>query len=434
MSSDNLENRDRWSYEPLDATKQQIRLLSLDTSSYGELDPVRCSVRIFDLETAPPFTCLSYVWGPETPTQKVMIGDHICTIRQNLHDFLKVFRRLQSSTGHDSDQFLWIDQITINQANDVERSQQVKMMGSIYKTAAGVIVWLGNGDETVQCRNWYTCTTYEAAKRFAKASNPSNLLAILQNKYFGRLWIIQEFLLARHVRLLVRDQWVFGESDVSEHQGQSIESMAFPPEFLTAHTLLAHRRNLKLPLRPLLAFFCFGSSACVDPRDKLYGLLGIMDQKECNFSVDYSRLPQEVFTDIALLIFRCLQRETWDQSKLRPEVVLARWAKHLRTLAIDMGCTPAQLSSLKVMLDSLCSKDRLACFTFFDFPISAMGFDQADSADRGIDRWWFDFQGEKYFVECVEDATVDSFNDPTRKLLSDHWEKYLPPLPSLDAE
>jgi len=40
---------------------------------------------------------------------------------------------------------LWIDAICINQESIAERSQQVPIMGDIYKTAQRVFIWLGKG-------------------------------------------------------------------------------------------------------------------------------------------------------------------------------------------------------------------------------------------------------------------------------------------------
>jgi hypothetical protein len=44
------------------------------------------------------------------------------------------------------DQFIWIDQICINQNNAKEKASQVQMMGQIYKKAARVTAYLGNSE------------------------------------------------------------------------------------------------------------------------------------------------------------------------------------------------------------------------------------------------------------------------------------------------
>jgi hypothetical protein len=42
---------------------------------------------------------------------------------------------------------IWIDSICIDQANVVERNQQVSIVADIYRSAESVYVWLGRGDE-----------------------------------------------------------------------------------------------------------------------------------------------------------------------------------------------------------------------------------------------------------------------------------------------
>ncbi len=43
---------------------------------------------------------------------------------------------------------LWVDAICINQQNLHEKAQQVRDMHTVFKTAAEVFVWLGEGDDS----------------------------------------------------------------------------------------------------------------------------------------------------------------------------------------------------------------------------------------------------------------------------------------------
>jgi hypothetical protein len=47
-------------------------------------------------------------------------------------------------------QVLWIDSICTDQEAVLERNGQVALMGEIYKSAAKVIIWLGQGNERVE--------------------------------------------------------------------------------------------------------------------------------------------------------------------------------------------------------------------------------------------------------------------------------------------
>jgi len=45
----------------------------------------------------------------------------------------------------------------------------------------------------------------------------------------------------------------------------------------------------------------FAGYDCEDPRDKLYGLLGLVNDAS-DLSIDYARLPQQVFMDAVLVM------------------------------------------------------------------------------------------------------------------------------------
>jgi hypothetical protein len=49
-------------------------------------------------------------------------------------------------------QVLWIDSICIDQSEEavIERNRQVALMGEIYKSAAKVVIWLGQSNERVE--------------------------------------------------------------------------------------------------------------------------------------------------------------------------------------------------------------------------------------------------------------------------------------------
>ncbi|KAK4173948.1 heterokaryon incompatibility protein-domain-containing protein [Triangularia setosa] len=47
-------------------------------------------------------------------------------------------------------QWIWIDQICINQQDDAEKSVQIGMIGDIYREAEVVTIWAGEGDSLMQ--------------------------------------------------------------------------------------------------------------------------------------------------------------------------------------------------------------------------------------------------------------------------------------------
>lgn len=215
MSSSLVAGADRYIYQPLLPERKQIRLIHLKRISKQDdglrNTPVECTMEMFDLGDAPPFTALSYVWGPPEPKRRIFIDSQIFTVRINLFQFLQEFRRMPPDPDVNSkpgdDDWLWIDQMSIDQSNRSERGHQVKMMKDVYSTASSVIAWLGDGSRPV---NWKPDGTakneYQAALAYEANPPHRNILEeILINTYFSRLWIVQEVLLATKIRFLLRD-------------------------------------------------------------------------------------------------------------------------------------------------------------------------------------------------------------------------------------
>ncbi|KAL2279732.1 hypothetical protein FJTKL_13124 [Diaporthe vaccinii] len=85
-----------------------------------------------------PYEALSYVWGDPTVTETIRLGgDSVLHLTSSIADALRRVR-LPGRT-----RAVWADQICVDQKDKAERSQQVKLMGSVYRCAERVLVWLG---------------------------------------------------------------------------------------------------------------------------------------------------------------------------------------------------------------------------------------------------------------------------------------------------
>lgn len=85
-----------------------------------------------------PYEALSYLWGDPTVTEAIRLGgDSALNLTSSIADAL---RRLRLP---DRTRAIWADQICVNQKDKAERSQQVKLMGSLYRSTHRVLVWLG---------------------------------------------------------------------------------------------------------------------------------------------------------------------------------------------------------------------------------------------------------------------------------------------------
>jgi hypothetical protein len=126
----------------------QIRLLEISPSSsvtatlHGEL-------RSYELHQI-DFVALSYVWGEESGLVPIRLNGSQFWATQNAHQILRVLSGV-SAVGHTGDSQLsifsnckiWIDAISIDQANRAEKGDQVARMREIYKASKATLIWLG---------------------------------------------------------------------------------------------------------------------------------------------------------------------------------------------------------------------------------------------------------------------------------------------------
>lgn len=117
-----------------------IRLVEVQAGNWH--DAIRCTLlsASFSSDPKPEYEALSYVWGSRKSEQQLYLTDRESRYVQITHNLDCALRRLRRSDG---DRCLWIDALCINQANDLERAQQVSLMGRIYASAKSVIVYLG---------------------------------------------------------------------------------------------------------------------------------------------------------------------------------------------------------------------------------------------------------------------------------------------------
>ena len=133
-------------YAPL--VDGQIRVLTLMLYDPAQLQQISCRITAQYLYNQPSYNAISYTWGSE-------LRDHYITwSARKLWVTKSCFRACQQMLkferlDRESDVVIWIDQLSIDQANDSERSRQIELMGQIYWNANAVTVFLGDPDSSV---------------------------------------------------------------------------------------------------------------------------------------------------------------------------------------------------------------------------------------------------------------------------------------------
>jgi hypothetical protein len=86
-----------------------------------------------------------------------------------------------------------IDELCINQADNEKRGHQVNLMGQIYSEAAFVLLWPGRDTD-----------------RGSEVLNTGGPVRskLDKNRYWTRLWIVQEIMLAKDIMVYYNLEWV----------------------------------------------------------------------------------------------------------------------------------------------------------------------------------------------------------------------------------
>lgn len=200
-------------------TSDEFRLLRIK-----EVDPiVNCDVVVFKLEVPEQepeprvnYYALSHTWGDGSQRSSILVNGSAFNITQNLHSALCELHR-REETCHE---WHWIDQICINQADDEEKSTQVRAMHRIYTCARGTLIWLGPGTEkTNMAMDNLRKLTDEMGKppfpddlqermairhRLAPQNHPvwQAIYELYGLPWFNRVWIMQEVVLSRDAHVL----------------------------------------------------------------------------------------------------------------------------------------------------------------------------------------------------------------------------------------
>lgn len=120
---------DPFKYEAL-AIRDSIRLLKLTRSDTGQLqcqlDEIELSSDSQPKEAPPKYSAVSYTWGDSFSTVPLLCNQKELQITHNLAEALDMSLRANPN------EYLWVDQICINQKDNEEKAAQVSKMTLIY--------------------------------------------------------------------------------------------------------------------------------------------------------------------------------------------------------------------------------------------------------------------------------------------------------------
>ena len=113
-----------------------FRLIKL--TGFRDNGNLSCELQHVALESMPEYDAISYAWNNELPSVPISCCNRELLITPSLHEALCTFYKLGLS------RLLWADAVCINQLDDLEKADQVALMGQFYSNAQCVLVWLGS--------------------------------------------------------------------------------------------------------------------------------------------------------------------------------------------------------------------------------------------------------------------------------------------------
>ncbi|KAI1131452.1 hypothetical protein F5Y10DRAFT_286824 [Nemania abortiva] len=304
-----------FTYEPLDFRCSAFRLVRLQKGTAPEIE---CELIHTSLdENVIPYEAVSYTWGSSEKLHAITIQGRELGVTNNLWRVLRILRQPET------DRYLWVDAISINQGSPTERGHQVQRMREIYSAADRVLFCLGGAstDSTeifmasvvdlqkeVDGFRWHPS---DARWKYAwrkvqqrmcvlygneyEQHQREGLEHILNRKWFRRVWILQEVAKAR------RAQLYYGASSVSAHV--FVMSIQLIGVSLSRHTKAVVGLMPGLRPSPGIAYhgdlysllIQFSKSEASDQRDKIFALLGLRTDRRVLYP-DY-RLPVNVLIE-----------------------------------------------------------------------------------------------------------------------------------------
>jgi hypothetical protein len=347
---------ERYQLKSLNLAAKEIRLVKLihagpEATSDPSYRP-RCIIKHVDFESEPKYQALSYMWGPPEKTSEIYIEDQIFTIRINLWSFLDQQSRDQAFC---ESTWLWIDQICINQEDGQERTHQVGQMSEIYTVAQRVIIWLGVGTEETNrvmddIAAGLDLWDDEVGITIRSRVDDPRLKLIASLPYWSRLWIIQEITLARIIEVVWGSRqipWTNLVSFARHSWGEKSGYFGLPPWWLgffdgiyfriepglyalmyikELHEWPDRESNDGRHWRGLVRMS--GETQCEDPRDRVYGMLGL-SEPFLAIPADYSLTTEQIFW-----LILDIESRNW---KPRPRLDKTEWRGEREDFVVDLS-------------------------------------------------------------------------------------------------
>lgn len=314
--------------------KLESGLVRIFTLFPGEQDdPLHGSIWMTSLGTNVCYATVSYVWGQQSiPSSGIHTPVGTLKITESLDVTLRKLRKRHRTLD------LWVDAICINQNDNHEKAEQVKILGLIFQNSTqtlGCIRAKEESDEVIEMlmqvrareilgenlADWPTnlavCPKSWGNKSLPPPDDPiwPKVANFFRNDWFRRVWIIQEVVIARRLRLVCGRYAKGCHWDDLYHAIQMIDDdpetrmqcgetrQTWQPFLRLGRVREYELRSSRLSMMVLLENFRHCQST--KRRDRFFSLLGIAaDGHLEDFELDYASSFETVAKRFANTLFQ----------------------------------------------------------------------------------------------------------------------------------
>ena len=138
--------------------RQSIRLFALELD---DRDTITGTLISFERSKSPRYAALSYVCGQGSCDQEITVNDGCLCVKPNLLAALKLFKSCMIRKiwgdktliipGQDKFCWVWVDAMSINQDDAIEKAEQIGEMHHVYREAKRVVACLGHFGSDFEC-------------------------------------------------------------------------------------------------------------------------------------------------------------------------------------------------------------------------------------------------------------------------------------------
>ncbi|RSL52458.1 hypothetical protein CEP54_010913 [Fusarium duplospermum] len=280
---------------------------------------------------APSFEAISYARGSTHSAQQVLVE---CSSQPQSFASLNIGQNLASALRHlrheKKSRTLWADAVCVDRSNPEEQDAHVFGLANIFSRASRAVAWLGPasedsdeafeklrhlGEQVVPVEDGWVPSPDAAEPDWYRPEHKlpfskgtiNSVEKLLRRDWFQRMWVLQEIILASSQSIIQcghsQMPWLIFSNAVCSLESKGNQ---FPNSFQDA---------LQAPVR-------MTPDPKPYPRDKVYGLLGLLPPEfRQKITPDYDAPVAKVYTDTALALIEHTRRldllGVWNPEKSR---------------------------------------------------------------------------------------------------------------------